>query len=127
MSKKKDTPTPVMFFNTPRQPTDIDLVFITSKTLHDNVSENAAKIFLSDYMIKSVVDLNPLSQRIIINRYFYDLLLKYRACADVKVILPLTMLVEDGTHNDWLRLFKDVVCVFIKNNKVFDKVYVKSA
>lgn len=59
-----------------------------------------------------------LYQRIMINRYFINELLKWRAGNEVAVNEVIACLFNDGDLDDWLRVFASTVLPFIKNNNV---------
>ena len=67
----------VAMFYAPRQTNDVDMVGMVGLILKDMVHEIAAHTFINDPMISNVKDLSSASQRVIINRYFINLFLKY--------------------------------------------------
>lgn len=57
-------------------------------------------------------------QRIMINRYFINELLKWRAGNNVSVNEMIACLFNDGDLDDWIRVFASTVLPFIKQNNV---------
>ena len=108
----------VVMFYAPRQTNDVDMVGMVGLILKDMVHEIAAHTFINDPMISNVKDLSSASQRVIINRYFINLFLKYRFTSGNNVELQILSLVNDGFIEDWFKLFKLYIIPFIKDNKI---------
>ena len=102
---------------------DIDLYTLVKIHLEREVSMDASKIFSTDLSIIAVINSTSLEQRYIINRYFYNLLLRYRSKSETPVNNVLAMLVADGKSEDWFALFIKFVAPFIKTHRVFEVVY----
>ena len=102
---------------------NIDLVYIVSQNLKDSIGENVANIFLNDEIVDSAKGKSTTFQRVMLNRYFYNLLLTYRAYVNNPVHNATYMLVNDGETEDWIKLFNIFVLPFIKDNYVFKVVY----
>jgi len=106
-------------FTTKRVVGEKDLVAQISKDLISLYHKDASPLFLNDTDISLVSDLNPLSQRIIINRWFINALLIYRANSnDVEVSEILLYAINDGTIDEWLELIERVVIPFFKNKNI---------
>jgi len=102
----------------PKEFEELDLVYLTGEHIKVSISESASKLFLEDPVIKDVSKLNSTAQRVIINRYFTDLLLKFRANNDVNVSEMLVLLVNDGYDEDWFKLFNLIIAPFIKEHAI---------
>lgn len=102
----------------PKEFEELDLVFLTGEHIKANISESAGNRFLSDPAIKDVSKLNSTAQRVIINRYFTNLLLKFRANNDVNITEILVLLVNDGYDTDWFKLFNLIIAPFFKEHNI---------
>jgi len=109
-------------FNMPPQPNDPNLVEIIKLHLEALEANDEAKVFLSLPEIESIKKLNPVSQRVIINRVLTTALLKLRTLEETVVIHMVPLLANDGLLEDWITLMKEFVIPFIANNKVLTKV-----
>lgn len=108
----------IAMYATPMSSNEIDMVYHTGVILKDMVHENASNIFLTHPYIVTVNGLTSGSQRVMINRFFVELLLKYRATSNTSVELYLSYLISDGEIEDWFKLFKEIIIPFIKENKL---------
>ena len=102
---------------------NIDLVSIVQANLKDSISEVASNIFINDPIVKDSIGKPTVYQRVLLNRYFTNLLLIYRTISDVPVHNTTIMLVNDGLTEDWIKLFNTIVLPFLKDNQVFNAVY----
>lgn len=98
---------------------DPDLVIEIKNTLDSGVSLEAGNVFYNDPSIQSIIGMVSDIQRIIINRYFTNLLYIYRANSNIPVLDPITCLIEDSTHDVWLEMFKKGVVPFLASNNVY--------
>jgi len=105
-------------FTEARSPDDLDMVFAVSEHLKREISIFAAETFLKDPSIMSVAPLCSGVQRAIINRWFSNLLLRFRSTNEIPVTDALFMLINDGYIEDWFTIFNAHVLTFIKKNKV---------
>jgi hypothetical protein len=106
-------------FNTKRVEGEPDLVAMINKELISIIGTDAGVKFMNNPDIKGIVDLNPISQRIIINRWFNNTLLTYRATNTNKDVSEiLVYIINDGTIDDWFKYIYSIVIVFMKNNNV---------
>lgn len=80
-------------------------------------------IFINSPIIISAKDKDEGFQRVMVNRFFNQLLLTYRARVNKPVHNTTCMLVDDGTTEDWLQIFNNMVIPFLKQNLVFNIVY----
>ena len=110
-------------YDAPRDALDENLVYIVYNFLYKLVGHQEAEIFKMDPSIAEVYDKKPEIQRIIINRFFSNLLLKYRSMDNTRVVDAVIMLPNDGTVSDWLQVYNYVLYPFLKNKKIFEIVY----
>lgn len=100
-----------------------NLCLIVANHLEFVVGKTESKIFLADPGIKAVWDDVPVVQRVALNRFFNNLLMKFRAKKPVAVHDTAYMLIHDGTINDWYSSFSMSVGPFLKTHNVFGVVY----
>lgn len=62
-------------------------------------------------------------QKMLLNRYFSNLLFRYRSISKDSVLNTLPFLLEEGTNGDWFGCYIQFVYPFLKTNNVFNKVY----
>jgi len=106
-------------FNTKRVAGEPDLVAIVARDIATTYGDVASAMFLNDSEISSVKELNPVSQRIIINKWFTSSLLIYRSHTDNKDVAEIMMhVINDGTVDQWFEHLRDVVILFFKKNNV---------
>ena len=102
---------------------DQDLVYITANFLEGMVSKRAREIFENDPSIISIKGLKPDAQRIIINRYFSNLLFRYRAETKVKITTVITMISGDGEIEDWVKINELYLYPFLRKHGIFEKLF----
>jgi len=106
-------------FNTKRVAGEPDLVAIVARDIATTYGEVASAMFLNDGEISTVKELNPVSQRVIINKWFTTNLLIYRSHTDNKDVAEIMMhVINDGTVDQWFEHLRDVVILFFKKNNV---------
>lgn len=107
------------------QPTvnEIDLYTMVTVHLDREVCPAASNLFKNDPAIAAVVGEPVIKQRMIINRYFTNLLFTFRSKCDTPINNILFMLTNDGTAEDWYRLFILYVAPFLKLHNVFNVAY----
>ena len=111
-------------YNKQREDNDFNMVFLVAKHLEvDLGNKAAADLFLNDPMIISVKDKVNNVQRVMINRYFTNLLLMFRATIAVNVTDVIYYLVSDGYIEDWFTLFRTYIIPFLKTKNVYSVVY----
>jgi len=103
----------------------LDLYTAVSECLNRYVSNTAYVCYNNDASIKQGKYTKPMEQRVIINRYFINLLFAYRAKVNKPINNTLFMLTNEGNNNDWYNLFLKYVIPFLKDNDVFNIVYGK--
>lgn len=108
---------------TPRNVTDLDLVSIVSYLLRDELGQEYADIFLNDIDIVSVKNKLPGIQRVIINKYFILLLLRFKGITNTSIVKPMFLLTNDGTHQDWFTLISAYIVPYLKGYGVMNIVY----
>ena len=118
--KNKEVSTMDMF-NTKRAPNEANLVDIIGRDLVTLYGKEASLAFVNSLDIAQIYGLNPLSQRIVISRWFINTLLVYRAFNnDKEVGEVLTYIINDGSVDDWHNLLYDVVIPFFKIKNVLN-------
>ena len=106
-------------FNTLRVDGEPDLVGIINKELCTIYNNAAGKMFMESGEIINVAKLNPITQRIIINRWFTNSLLIYRSIhVNKEVSEVLLRIINDGTVNDWKDQMIGAVIPFFSYNNV---------
>lgn len=106
-----------------RNPDDLDLVTITSYLIRDTLGQQYADIFLNDIDINSVKNRLPMVQRVIINKYFILLLLRFKGITNTSIVKPMFLITNEGTHQDWFTLVSTYIVPFIKEYSVMKIVY----
>jgi hypothetical protein len=106
-----------------REPLDYDLVFLTNLYIKEYIGAEEARLFVENPMIVNVASSNSASQRVIINRYFSNLLLRFRSKINTPINDVNMMLVLDGTPEDWFTLFREIIAPFLKEHNVFKIVF----
>lgn len=100
-----------------------NLCLIVMNHLELVVGKTESQIFATDPMILSVWDNVPPIQIVAMNRYFNNLLMRFRAKKEVPVHDTACMLIKDGSVDDWYSSFVMNVAKFLKINNVFGIVY----
>ena len=103
--------------------TDIDLYTMVAVHLERNVSVLASTLFKTDPAIAAIQFEPSMKQRYIINRYFYQLLLTFRANTDIPVFNEIAMLTPEVESKDWFKLFINFIVPFLNNNEVYAKLF----
>lgn len=62
-------------------------------------------------------------QKMLLNRYFSNLLFRYRGMSKDSVLGTLPFLLEEGSNGDWFGCYIQFVYPFLKEYNVFGKVY----
>lgn len=100
-----------------------NLCLIVMSHLELVVGKTESQIFASDPIIVSVWDNVPPIQIVAMNRYFNNLLMRFRAKRNIAVHDTAYMLIKDGTVDDWYSSFVMNVAKFLKIHNVFGVVY----
>lgn len=100
-----------------------NLCLIVGNHLEFVVGKTESQIFLQDSIILSVWDNIPVVQLVALNRYFTNLLMRFRAKQKTPVHDTVHMLIKDGTVDDWFSSFVTHVGPFLKTYNVFGVVY----
>lgn len=101
-----------------RLPDENDLVKITAQSIGEVLSNAAVDTFNKAPTIATIRDLNPNAQRVVINKYFGDVLLIARSKKDVIIKDAFPLLINDGTEQDWATLIRTVILPFIKKHHI---------
>ncbi len=106
-------------FTTKRVEGEPDLVALMVRDITNGYQETASQMFVNSQKIIEIKLLNPISQRIIINRWFTAALLTYRAHSNNTDVNEIMLhVINDGTVNDWKEQINEVVIPFFKINNV---------
>lgn len=100
----------------------IDLYSLVQIHIGNELGKQSEQLFINDPSIVLIKSESADKQRFIINRYFYNLLLRFRSKHDVPVHNVMAMLVPDGTSDDWFKLFVRFVVPFLKTHNVMTSV-----
>jgi len=104
----------------------MDLFSLVVLNLREEYSEEAANELINSPYVASVVNNSETMQRIAINRYLTAAILKFRAVTNVDMSNLLFMLVNDGTTEEWMDLFKKVILPTLKEYKILGEVNVNT-
>lgn len=103
---------------TNRSKSDVNLVDVASKLLEELISTDAKNRFINDKNVSRVKDEHPKFQQVIINSYFVNMLLQWRADHKKPVYTTISYLHNDGDPLSWVESFGYVVVPFIKSNQI---------
>ena len=107
------------FFN--KKENDLDLTTEVYKAIEIIISKEAAEYFLNDPIIVTTKDTASIYQRVLINRFFVQLLTRARAYLELEgLTMVFTVLTNQGTHVPWLQDLNRVLFPYLKSYKVFD-------
>ncbi|EPU3829029.1 hypothetical protein ACVWU4_001010 [Campylobacter coli] len=105
-----------------RSENDLDLVFLVLKELEANKTFLTKSKFEQNKLISSIRNSPSEIQRVLLNKYFINLLLKFRNIEDIPVIDIIICLTNDGPIEAWLDYFRKGVLPFIIKHNVIEKV-----
>jgi hypothetical protein len=106
-------------YNTPRAHDQINLVEAIELQLKFQISPLAASLFANDLGIKDVANKSEDIQRVIINRYFSRLLFTFKANnKTINVTGGVSLLINDGYTDDWLKIMIQAFIPYIKINQI---------
>lgn len=101
----------------------LELIDFIRLNLNSVFGEKYGDVFYNSPIISGAKGKDDGFQRVMINRFFNQLLMTYRARVNTPVHNTCYMLVDDGTTEDWLQIFNTMVIPFLKENLVFNIVY----
>ena len=106
------------FFN--KQEGDLDLTTEIYKAIQIIISKEAADYFINDPIIVTTKGTASIYQRVLINRFFIQLLTRARAYMDLEgLTMVFTVLTNEGTHVPWMQDLNRVLFPYLKTNNVF--------
>lgn len=106
------------FFN--KKEDDLDLTTEIYKAIQIIISKEAADYFINDPIIVTTKGTASIYQRVLINRFFVQLLTRARAYMDLEgLTMVFTVLSNQGTHIPWMQDLNRVVLPYLKTNNVF--------
>lgn len=101
---------------------DPNLVELMASYIEMGVGESEAAMFKSTPSIVGVMDNLPTVQRITINRFFTNILMRFRSKKEVDVNNIIPYLIQDGDIKDWFTLINEFVLPFFKEHNVINVV-----
>lgn len=108
--------------NKPRAHGELNYVEQVAFMLNKDTKEHQGKTFLNNPEIKYVIDGNPVAQRLVLNKYLFKTLMRYRDMSGNSVVHLLPLLALDGTTNDWFKGITDFVIPYVHNHGVIARV-----
>lgn len=106
------------FFN--KQEGDLDLTNEVYKAIENIINKEAAEYFINDPIIVTTKGTASIYQRVLINRFFVQLLTRAKAYLDLEgITMVFTVLTNNGTHLPWLQEVTTVVIPYLQTNNVF--------
>lgn len=109
----------LLMYQEPKQPGDINYIAIFYVLIRDNFGQLAADNFINTSYIYSVINKRPLPQRVMINKYFTNILLNWRSSpisTPIWGVLPFLSL--DGDNANWVNGMANAIFPFLKYNCV---------
>ena len=107
------------FFN--KQEGDLDLTTEIYKAIEIIIGKEEAEYFINDPIIVTTKGTASIYQRVLINRFFIQLLTRARAYMDLEgLTMVFTVLTNEGTHVPWMQDLNRVLFPYLKTNKVFE-------
>jgi len=98
---------------------DPDMVFFVDKNLREAFTAiDFANKFICDPRIVSIKNTHSAVQRVFINQFIMETLLKYRSSHPLNVSEALMLLINDATVNDWFKILREYVFPFMKKNNI---------
>lgn len=107
---------------------DVDLVKEVTRVLVKTIGEDAGTYFNMDGGISFANGKHSLLQRVIISKYFTNLLVRFRGYVEVEgVLTTIRHIKKNGTHQQWFSsLVRDVLPFFLEK-RIFDFFIAKDA
>lgn len=100
---------------------DINLVMEITRVLLETMGEDVAKYFNMNGGISFASDKHSLLQRIVISRYFTNLLVRFRSYVEIEGILTTIRYIKvNGTHQEWFNTLVREVLPFMLQHRIFD-------
>lgn len=103
----------------PKPPKDVDLVGSLYEEIKKTIGEAEANYFLSDPGVSFARDKFSLVQRVVINRFLIDRLVRYRAYFDVDGMSALFNFISmEGDHLTWYQRLYSTIIPWCKDHAV---------
>lgn len=100
---------------------DTNLVMEVTRVLLETMGEDVAKYFNMNGGISFVFNKHSLLQRIVISRYFTNLLVRFRSYVEIEGILTTIRYIKvNGTHQEWFNTLVREVLPFMLQHRIFD-------
>jgi hypothetical protein len=107
------------FFNKPED--DVDLTQDVYNAIALIISKEAAEYFINDPIIQTTQGTHSIYQKVLINRFFIQLLVRARAYIELENLgMVLSTIEHSGTHVPWLQNLDRLILPYCKSNKVFE-------
>ena len=101
--------------------TSVDLTLDVYNAIKLIISEEAAEYFINDPIIQTTKDTHSIYQKVLINRFFIQLLVRARAYIELENLgMVLNTIEHSGTHVPWLQNLDRLILPYCKSNKVFE-------
>jgi len=99
-----------------------------TRVIFKTIGEDAATYFNLDGGISFANGKHSLLQRVVISRYFTNLLVRFRGYVEIEGILTtIRYIKKDGTHQQWFTALVRDVLPFILEKRIFDFFIAKDA
>lgn len=99
---------------------DVDFVEVVANIISKVVNPDVALWFRSRPAIVVANDKHSLYQRVIINRFFTNLLVRFNGFVNINTLPTMRFLIKDGTHQKWTQFFVREVLPFFVEYRVFE-------
>lgn len=105
-------------YTAPKESNTIDLVKCVELQLTFQISSLAASVFINNPMIQDIKDKAEDIQRMIINRYFAQLLFAHRTTSGTTVLPGIGLIMNDALTDDWIKIMVEVFIPYLKINQI---------
>lgn len=100
-----------------------DLIAEVSDKIKVNIGEESAAMFMQHHIVAPAIGINPVFQRVSINRWLRMIVLSYREIDDICVTGVISYIIDDGNDVDWLTLLDDLIIPFLREHNVIHRVH----
>lgn len=99
---------------------DVDFIEVVANIISKVLNPDIALWFRSRPAIIVANGRHSLYQRVIVNRFFTNLLVRFNGFVECNTLPVIGNLVKDGTHQKWTKLFIKEVLPFLVEYRVFE-------
>jgi len=110
-------------YSMPIEPDEVNLVDLIAEHIKQAMGDESSLIFLNDEEIAAVHQINPVVQRITINKYINSILLIFTSITNINVNDILQFTSNDGLNEDWITLIKEFIMPFFTEHNVIQTTY----